>query len=77
MAVIAALSASLVLARDALELGNIALSHSAHEEAWLQFLCPLAQNASGESSPRFEIALVLVCFDHVASVIVNANHGMM
>ena len=25
--------------------------------------------------PRFEIARVLVRFDHVASVIVNANHG--
>jgi hypothetical protein len=28
-------------------------------------------------SPRFEIALVLVRFDHVASVIVNAYHGIM
>jgi len=25
-------------------------------------------------SPRFEIARVLVRFDHVASIIVNANH---
>jgi hypothetical protein len=25
----------------------------------------------------FEIALVLVRFDHVASVIVNADHGIM
>jgi hypothetical protein len=28
-------------------------------------------------SPGFEIALVLVRFDHVASVIVNAYHGIM
>src|SRR5207245_6766313 len=28
------------------------------------------------SSPRFEIAGVLVRFDHVASFIVNANHGV-
>jgi len=27
-------------------------------------------------SPLFEIALVLVRFDYVASVIVNANHGI-
>jgi hypothetical protein len=25
----------------------------------------------------FEVALVLVCLDHVASLIVNANHGIM
>jgi hypothetical protein len=25
----------------------------------------------------FELARVLVCFDHVASFIENANHGMM
>jgi len=29
------------------------------------------------NSPLFEIASVLVRVDHVASVIVNANHGMM
>jgi hypothetical protein len=28
-------------------------------------------------SPLLEIALVLVRFDHVASVIVNANHSRM
>jgi hypothetical protein len=28
-------------------------------------------------SPLFEIALVLLRLDHVASIIVNANHGMM
>ena len=27
--------------------------------------------------PLFEIARVLVCFDHIASVIVNANHSIM
>src|SRR5229473_427352 len=27
-------------------------------------------------SPLFEIARLLVCFDHVASFIVNANHGV-
>jgi hypothetical protein len=29
------------------------------------------------ASPLFEIAFVLLRFDHVASVMVNANHGMM
>jgi hypothetical protein len=28
-------------------------------------------------SPLFEIAFVLVCFDHIANIIENANHGMM
>jgi hypothetical protein len=28
-------------------------------------------------SPLFEIARVLVCFDHVASRIINANHGIL
>jgi hypothetical protein len=28
-------------------------------------------------SPLLEIALVLVRFDHVASFIVNANHGII
>jgi hypothetical protein len=30
-----------------------------------------------ETSPLFEIALVLVRFDHVASFIVTVNHGGM
>jgi hypothetical protein len=30
-----------------------------------------------KNSPLFEIARVLVRFDHVASVIVNANDGIM
>ncbi|TMP93668.1 MAG: hypothetical protein E6L08_05095 [Verrucomicrobia bacterium] len=30
-----------------------------------------------KTSPRFEIALVLVRFDHVVSVIVKANHCVM
>jgi hypothetical protein len=30
-----------------------------------------------QRSPFFEIAPVLVRFDHIASVIVNANHGIM
>jgi hypothetical protein len=29
-----------------------------------------------KTSPLFEIALVLMRFDHGASVIVNANHGI-
>jgi hypothetical protein len=32
--------------------------------------------AKKENLPLFEIALVLVRLDHVASVIVNANHGI-
>jgi hypothetical protein len=28
-------------------------------------------------SPLFELARVLVSFDHIASIIVNANHGIM
>ena len=34
-----------------------------------------ATTATIETSPPFEIALVLACLAHVASVIVNANHG--
>jgi hypothetical protein len=30
-----------------------------------------------EKLTLFEIARVLVCFDHVASIIVNANHSIM
>ena len=30
-----------------------------------------------KTSPLFEIACVLVRFDHVASLIVNANHALM
>jgi len=30
-----------------------------------------------KTSPFFEIALVLVCFDHIASRIINANHSIM
>ncbi len=32
---------------------------------------------TGVHSPLFEIALVLVRFDHVASFIVNANHSII
>jgi hypothetical protein len=31
--------------------------------------------ASKKTSPLFEIARVLVCFNHAARFIVNANHG--
>jgi hypothetical protein len=39
----------------------------------------LAENASRceKNSRLFEIAFVLVRFDHVARWLVNANHGMM
>jgi hypothetical protein len=33
--------------------------------------------ALASDSPRFEIARVLVRFDHVARFIVNANHSIM
>jgi hypothetical protein len=32
---------------------------------------------ASKNSPLLEIARLLVRFDHVASVIVNANHGIM
>jgi hypothetical protein len=31
----------------------------------------------GRGLPLFELALVLVRFDHIASFIVNVNHGAM
>jgi hypothetical protein len=37
----------------------------------------LLDQAEIENSPFFELALVLVRLDHVASRIVNANHGIM
>jgi len=35
------------------------------------------QRVAAFCSPLFEIARVLVCFDHVARIIVNANDGIM
>jgi hypothetical protein len=35
------------------------------------------RNGDKRRSPLFEIARLLVRFDHVASFIVNANHGIM
>jgi hypothetical protein len=35
------------------------------------------QKEGGETSPLFEIARVLARFDHVASIIVNANQNIM
>jgi hypothetical protein len=37
----------------------------------------MAAHARRDTSSSFEIAWLLVRFDHVASVIVNANHGIM
>ena len=34
-------------------------------------------NAYFQASPLFEIARVLVCLDHVARFIVNANHSIV
>jgi hypothetical protein len=36
-----------------------------------------ARRAERKASPLFEIARVLVRLDHVASIIINANDGMM
>jgi len=36
-----------------------------------------ARRAERKASPLSEIALMLVRFDHVASFIVNTNHGIM
>ncbi len=36
-----------------------------------------AAHAAHRFSPFFEIALVLVCFNHVARFIENADHGIM
>jgi hypothetical protein len=36
-----------------------------------------AEVKQNKTSPLFEIALVLVRFNHVARVIVNANHSIM
>jgi len=36
-----------------------------------------ARNPKRDPSPLFEIASVLVRFDHVASIIVNVNHSVM
>jgi hypothetical protein len=35
------------------------------------------QEVLGKASPLFEIASVLMCFNHFASFIVNANHSAM
>jgi hypothetical protein len=36
-----------------------------------------ARRAERKASPLFELALVLVRFDHIASIIVDANHGIV
>jgi hypothetical protein len=36
-----------------------------------------ARNATVSPSPRFEIANVLLRLDHIARIIVNANHGIV
>jgi hypothetical protein len=41
------------------------------------FLAGSAMGCKQKASPLFELALVLVRLDHVASVIVNANHRSM
>jgi len=38
---------------------------------------PRTSSFKGRHSPLFEIALVLVRFDHVASLIVNPDHGVL
>jgi hypothetical protein len=40
-------------------------------------LSMLRQIIAAFCSPLFEIAFVLVRFDHIASLIVNANHSVM
>jgi hypothetical protein len=37
----------------------------------------ISRNGDKHALPLFEIALVLVRLDHVASIIVNANHGIV
>jgi hypothetical protein len=36
-----------------------------------------ARRAERKTSPLSEVTLVLVCLDHLASIIENANHGIM
>ena len=37
----------------------------------------MIRNGDKRTLPVFELARVLVCFDHVARLIVNANHSAM
>ena len=52
-------------------------------ENWVEIVCLSSERRKFsrlihlESSPLFEIALVLVCLDHVACFIVNANDVIM
>jgi len=39
-------------------------------------VCPIAFHEASKNSRFFEIAFVLVRFDHIARRIVNANHGI-
>ena len=36
-----------------------------------------ARRAERKASPLFELARVLVRLDHIASIVVNANHSIM
>jgi hypothetical protein len=44
---------------------------------WHRPVSPRPNPANKIALPLFEIAFVLVCFDQIASVIVNANHSSM
>jgi hypothetical protein len=40
-------------------------------------VCLMLHHEATKTHASLEIALVLVCFDHVASFVVNANHSAM
>jgi hypothetical protein len=52
------------------------LSQGIHKYSSRRFTRKQAAGAS-KNSPLFELAGVLVRLDHIASFIVNANHGVM
>jgi hypothetical protein len=48
-------------------------------EVWFNPRCYQETNPQrdGKFSPLFEIALMLLRLDHIATLIINANHGIM
>jgi len=58
------------------QLASLALARQKrnHGKSFLAEKCDVMR---GHKSPLFDLVRVLVRFDHVASFIVNANHGIM
>jgi hypothetical protein len=56
---------------------DVRATHLATQITVMRLAGRLANNVANKTSPLLELARVLVRVDHIASVIVNANHSVM